>query len=312
MGEPLHISNGGTFTKRLKTFGIKEPILSWEEMLCEGPTTYNIETRELFRLRQDFLSKNYDLEIDFKAYNKEIKKLDDVDNISEIVLWFEYDLFCQINMLAVINLLYQRDIKKPLYLVCSGRVEGEKELKSLSQLKDTQLKSHFDNKVLLNEDDIELAKTLWGIYCGKDHNLFKPFIVTKSSFQYLGSCLKAHLLRFPDSKNGLGTLEQNLLKLLEKHEIVSRHHLVGYAINYQGYYGYGNLQYERLIKNLEPFIEDRDGHIKLNELGESVLNGKKNAMEIIHNDVVFGGVVRSEYCFGKDENKLIKNNYANS
>jgi hypothetical protein len=307
MDKILHISNGGNLTNRLKDLEFKDPVLSWEEMLCEGPTTYKIETRKLFRLRQNFLSKNYDIEIDFKAYKKEIDKLDDPEQYSEIILWFEYDLFCQINMLAVINLLEQRKIKKPIYLVCSGRVKGEKELKGLSELTKNQLLNHYKKRVLLSLEDIELAKTLWGIYCGKDHNLFKPFIVQKSAFEYLGNCLKAHLMRFPDSKTGLGTLEQNVLKLLETHEITSRHHLIGYAINYQGYYGYGDLQYKRVIGNLEPFIDDRDGRIVLNENGKKVLNGETNAMQIINNNVTYGGVKRADFSFDQKENKLIKN-----
>lgn len=306
MKKKLHISNGGSLTKRLRDLEFEDPILSWEEMLCEGPTTYKIETRELFRLRQNFLAENYDIEIDLKAYKKEIDKLDNPDQYSEIVLWFEYDLFCHINMLAVINLLEQRKIKKPLYLVCSGRIKGEKELKGLSEINKKQLISHYNNKILLSEDDIELAKTLWGIYCGNDHNLFKSFIVQKSSFEYLGNCLKAHLVRFPDSKTGLGTLESNILRLLQKHDINSRHHLIGYALNYQGYYGYGDLQFERVIKNLEPFIEDAVGSISLNTLGEQVLKGEKNASEIIDNNVVFGGLKRCDFCFDQKENKLIK------
>jgi hypothetical protein len=151
-----------------------------------------------------------------------------------------------------------------------------------------------------------LAKTLWGIYCGKDHNLFKSFIVKNSSFLYLSNCLKAHLMRFPDSITGLGTLEHNVLKLLQKHDIKSRHHLIGYAINYQGYYGYGELQYERVIRNLEPFIEDTQESIKLNDLGHKVLNGKANALHIINNNVIFGGVKRSDFCFDQHENKLLK------
>ncbi len=307
MNKTLHISNGASLTGRLKELEFEDPILSWEEMLCEGPTTYEIESRKLFRLRQNFLSENYDIEIDLKAYKKEIDKLNDPDQYSEIILWFEYDLFCQINMLAVINLLQQRKIKKPIYLVCSGRVKGEKDLKGLSELKKSQLLNHYKQRILLTNEDIELAKTLWGIYCGKDHNLFKPFIVQQSSFEYLGNCLKAHLMRFPDSVTGLGTLEQNVLKLLKNHEVTSRHHLIGYAINYQGYYGYGDLQYSRVIKNLEPFITDTENRIILNADGKKVLDGKMNALNIISNHVTYGGVKRSDFSFDQKENKLIKN-----
>lgn len=307
MGKILHISNGGSLTKYLRALEFEDPILSWEEMLCEGPTDFLIETRDFYEIRKTFLNETYDIEIDLKAYFKEINKLNDPDQYDHIVLWFEYDLFCHINLLAVINLLCQRNIEKPLYLVCSGRVKGEKDLKGLSELSKSQLLQHYENKVLLTQDDIELAKTLWGIYCGKDHNLFKPYIVQQSSFEYLGSCLKAHLMRFPDAETGLGTLEENILKLIVNHKITSKNHLVGYAINYQGYYGYGDLQYERVIRNLEPFIEETEDRLVLNGVGRLVLEGKENASKYFLNKVTYGGVRRSDFVFDKTENKLRRN-----
>lgn len=305
MQKPLHISNGGTLTKRLRDLEIEDPILSWEEMLCEGPTTYNIETRKLFKLRRDYLADKYDIEIDLKAYNHEINKLSNPEKYTEIVLWFEYDLFCHINMLAVINLLEQRHIKKPLYLVCSGRIKGEADLKALSELSNGQLQKHYKNKISLSREDIEIAKTLWGIYCGNDHNLFKPYIIKKSAFEYMGNCLKAHLMRFPDSKTGLGTLEHNILRILEKYDVNSKHHLLGYALNYQGYYGYGDLQFERVFNNLEPFIDENDKGVQLNALGQEVLYGNTNAMLYTKNNVAYGGVLRSDFYFDKTANKLI-------
>ncbi len=118
--------------------------------------------------------------------------------------------------MGVINLLHQKQINKPLYLVCSGRVEGEKNLKGLSELSPEQLKNHYKNKVLLNAEDINLAIALWRTYCGKDHNILKPYIVTKSIFTYLSNCLKAHLKRFPDQKSGLSSIEENILKLIKE------------------------------------------------------------------------------------------------
>ncbi len=48
-------------------------------------------------------------------------------------------LFCHINLIAVISLLHQKEINLPLYLVCSGRIEGEKNLKGLAELTPEQL-----------------------------------------------------------------------------------------------------------------------------------------------------------------------------
>ena len=100
-------------------------------------------------------------------------------------------------MVAVISLLSQKGIHLPIYLVCSGRVEGEKGLKGLSELSPKQLQKHYNERIKLSLDDIALAEKVWRIYCGNDHNLLKPLITQSSSFEYLSICLKAHIKRFP-------------------------------------------------------------------------------------------------------------------
>ena len=72
------------------------------------------------------------------------------------------------------------------------------------------------------KDDIDLTIALWRTYCGKDHNILKPYIVKESSFKYMSNCLKAHLQRFPYQNNGLGIIEQNILKIIKENDAISR------------------------------------------------------------------------------------------
>lgn len=304
--ECLHITNGNALTDYLRELNFTETILTWQEMLCEGPTIASIDSKEFFEIRAEFLKKTYDIEVDDKELQKELSKLDDVENISEINLWFEYDLFCHINLLGVINLLHQKEIKKPLYLICSGRVKGEKHLKGLPELSPEQLQKHYKNKILLTQEDINLAIALWRTYCGKDHNIFKPYIVKESSFKYLSNCLKSHLQRFPQQKNGLSILEENILKIIKEHTINSKHHLLGYALNYQGYYGFGDKQLTRIINQLELFYNLTDQGITLSRKGHEALLKSHNFASEINNKMQYGGVNRLEYQFSTEENKLIK------
>ncbi len=302
----LHITNGNPLTDYLRELNFTETILTWQEMLCEGPTIPSIDSEEFFEIRSQFLKEAYDIEVDTNDLHKELSKLDDVEQYSEINLWFEYDLFCHINLLGVINLLHQKEIKKPLYLICSGRVEGEKHLKGLPELSPAQIQQHYKNKILLTQDDINLAIALWRTYCGKDHNIFKPYIVKTSSFRYLSSCLKSHLQRFPQQENGLGILEENILKIIKEYAINSKHHLLGYALNYQGYYGFGEKQLMRIINKLSLFYKITDQGITLNRKGHEALLKTHNFASELNNTMTYGGVNRLEYQFSKEENKLIK------
>jgi len=302
----LHITNGSSLTDYLEDLNIIEDKLTWHEILCEGPTVKALDSEAFIEARKAFLNVEYNIDIDESEYKKELSKLEDTNKYSEIVLWFEYDLFCHINLMAVISLLQYKKIKLPIYLVCSGRIKESNDLKGLSELLPEQLLQHYKEKILLSDEDIELADTIWEIYCGKDHNLLKPFIVKSSSFKYLSNCLKAHLKRFPDSKNGLGALEENILEIINNNSIKSKHHLLGYILNYQGFYGFGDIQLKRMIEKLSLFFSDSEDTLKLNRIGHDALMNMHNFAKEVNNDLVYGGVKRLDFQFCKQRNKLIK------
>ena len=304
--QTLHITNGSSLTDYLSDLNITGDMLTWHEILCEGPTVEQLDSDAFIKARKSFLNVKYNIDIDEYEFKNEMSKLDNSGKYSEIILWFEYDLFCHINLIAVISLLQQKQLDLPIYLVCSGRIKEAKELKGLSELLPEQLLQHYKEKVLLTDEDLELANDIWGIYCGKDHNLLKPYIVKNSSFKYLSNCLKAHLKRFPDSKNGLCALERNILEIVKENTIKSKHHLLGYALNYQGYYGFGDIQLERIIENLSIFFTEEDQRITLNRKGHDALMNLFNYAQEINNNVALGGVNRLDFHFDKHQNKLIK------
>ncbi|MDO5980643.1 DUF1835 domain-containing protein [Flavivirga spongiicola] len=304
--QPLHITNGNVLTDYLNELDIVGKKLTWQEMLCEGPTIIEVNSKKFLDARKSFFSEFYDIDLDTDQIKSELNKLNDYKEYSEIILWFEYDLFCHVNMIAVINLILQKKIDLPISLVCSGRIKGSKILKGLSELNAEQLIDHYKKRVKLNHKDLDLAKTLWGIYCGKDHNLLKPYIVTESSFEYLSNCLKAHLERFPDLIYGLNVLEKNIMEIVKNNSIKSKHHLLGYVLNYQGYYGYGDLQISRIIEKLSVFFTNEEQHITLNRKGHEALLGQHNVAMEIDNNMVYGGLKKFDFQFNKKQNKLVK------
>lgn len=304
----LHIANGNTLTNELITLGISksEDIITWQETLCVGPTIEEVASNDFLELRAEFFKSFYNIELNTLKITNELLKLENSSKYTEIVLWFEYDLFCHINMVAIISLLSQKDILLPISLVCSGRIEGQKDLKTLDQLKPKQLQLHFDKRTALNLDDIALAKNVWKIYCGNDHNLLLPLITRPSSFSYLSNCLKAHIKRFPDVRSGVSTLDYNILKLITENTITSRYHLLGYTLHYQGYYGYKDLQLKRIIDILSLFFDEVESQITLNRKGHLALEHLHNYQNELDNKMCFGGVRSLDYMFDKLQNKLIK------
>ncbi len=306
----LHITNGDSLTQKLNELKLVDgELLTWREMLCEGPTEIKVESKASIEKRTAFLKKYYRINPDSyqEKFVSQLKKLDNLQNYDEVILWFEYDLFCHINMIAAISLLIRKKIEdKPVYLVCSGRIEHEKKLMGLCELSDIQLKDHYDKRVQLTLDDLELATHVWTLYCESNPKKIAGQIKTNSSFEYLSICLRAHLQRFPNMLTGLNVLEHNILEMVDTYQIKNIKQLMGYALEYQGYYGYGDMQMKRVLARLFQFLDQTKDRLILSERGQLALQHKKNFYNTQILDWYYGGVKKYDYLYNDETHTLLK------
>lgn len=304
----LHLVNGDELTSKMSELELPGQVIIWRELLCEGPCVQAVGSRDFIKMRKRFLKKTYDISSDnYDArFLSELKKLKEARDYDHIVLWFEFDLFCHINMLAAISYITNHKKQVPMYLVCSKKLTGDEELKPLSLLSNKQLKKHFDNRIDLTTEDIEIANLIWELYCSSNPMQLKQQIKKTSNFEYLSSSIRAHIERFPNSVTGINSLEKNVLRLIERHKITSENHLLGYALQYQGYYGYSDTQMQRLIRKLNIFYEERAGHIVLTEKGHQALEGTKNFYRELKNDDYFGGAGMYDFLYDSEFHRLLK------
>lgn len=307
MKKTLHIVNGDSLAEQMQELNLPGELIVWRELLCEGPTIQNINA-EFFKIRKKFLKKAYNISSENyeERFISEIKRLKALKDYDHVVLWFEFDLFCHINMLAAIQLLSEKDLKTPISLVCSKKLGGEKEFQPLSQLKSNELQNHFKNSIPLNTEDIEVALLIWELYCGNNPLKLKPQIKVNTNFEYLSSCIRAHIERFPSSVTGINSLERNVLKLIESHNIKNENHLLGYALQYQGYYGYSANQMQRLLKKLSIFYTTTGERLILTEAGELALANKKNFYRDLKNDEYLGGARMYDFLYESESHRLLK------
>jgi len=308
MAKQLHITISDSISENILELNLEGKIVVWREMLCEGPTTFELGTPEFIALRTQFLSENYQVSAkDYKEqFLDELEKLDHLEACEEIILWFEFDLFSHINMLAAISHLIENEIDVPVYLVCSKKVKGEKESIPLSHLPLKILQKHYEQRIHLNQDDLEMANLMWQLYNGENPQKLKNLIKVKTNFEYLSSSIRAHIERFPNAITGLNTLEKNILRLIKNHNITSMNQLLGYSLEYQGYYGYIDIQIHRVINKLQLFYEVRDDKIELTPEGNEALNASRNFYRVLKNDEFFGGVNMYDFLYDSESHKILK------
>jgi len=63
MSSILHITNGDGFTNKLNSLDLHGDIITWREMLCEGKTLNNVGSESFWKIRFDFLHKNYNINV---------------------------------------------------------------------------------------------------------------------------------------------------------------------------------------------------------------------------------------------------------
>lgn len=309
MDTQLHITNGDGFTQKLKTLNLKGDIITWREMLCEGKTETGVGSESFWKTRFDFLHKNYKVTKSWYLEKtlKEYRSLCNHKQQDQIVLWFEYDLFCQVNMLAVISWLKHHRKYAEIYLVCSGREDETDTLYGLNDLNEDQLIKIYNNKILLTQDDIEYADYVWQLYCS-DNPIRLQNLTDFPNYQYnyLSEALQAHLKRFPSIKNGLNNVENNILKLALDKKPKNKSELVSTILKNQGVYGFSDTQYDRAITKLKPLFANFNP-VKLTKKGMDILEGKTSYYACIQeNDAYLGGALKYNYLYNTDTNRILK------
>lgn len=310
MSSYLHITNGDSTTEILKNINIGNEIITWREMLCEGRTTTNVGSEEFWKIRFDFLNTSYKVTkktfIDFTL--KEYRNLCNKQEQDEIVLWFDYDLFCQVNLIAVISWLKRYRKGRRITLVQSGTSENHDTLVGFAELSQEELTNLYNNRVELSQDDIEYADYIWQLYCSDSplrlENVLS--INTPTPFLYMKEAIKAHLLRFPTLENGLNKVENTILETANNEAFKTKELFLNALLKNQTTYGFGDLQYLHKIEDLKQLFSSLNP-VKLNEIGKKVLEKQLNHYRAIRSDFSYlGGAKKYSYLYVSENDKLLK------
>jgi len=197
MRRTLHVLNGDSTAQIMERSSISGDIMVWREMLCEGPLQKEVGSDKFWMSRYSFFKSELGVS-KLEYYDrtiKEIIKIEDIANYKEVVLWFEYDLFCQINLLAVCAYLlkyYRKDVK--ISLVCTGREDGKKSLQTLSDYSSVEYQKLLDKRVTLSRNNLLFAEESWNLYVENDREKLQAFDFNKSlKFRYLQIAMDQHL-----------------------------------------------------------------------------------------------------------------------
>jgi hypothetical protein len=306
MNKMLHILNGDSTLWSLDKAGIDGERLVWRDVLCEGPVNRDFASPHFWEERTKFMAEFFGAEPNgFKTKCiDEFDKIKDFAQFDELILWFEYDLFCQVNMLGIMHFL-----TKPAYqemkisLICVGSENGNKNLIGLGEIPPEQFKVLFEKRETLNQEDLEYASKVYLSYCNNDPQKLVSQAQDHIRFPYLNGALAVHLKRFPFNKSGLNEIEMKMLNILQE-GVSGPKDVVIKMLNWQRntFYGFGDAQYFVYLKMLKPLYNN---DFRLNDLGNKVVNGKLSAKGIIGRDYQLGGLTVGNFEYDEIQKKII-------
>jgi hypothetical protein len=163
-----HVLPGDAQVDGFRSTGIEGQMLVCREALVEGDVSGNT-LDEFFNNRAAFLNQTPDE--DPAVYNANVasqfRQLLNVSERDEVNLWFEYELFCAVNMWFCLSLLLDSDAQ--VYRVSPVHLSYEDRWDGFGGANSVVLKECFDKRVKLDRSDIKLGSELWNAFRRKDH-----------------------------------------------------------------------------------------------------------------------------------------------
>ncbi|WP_372744055.1 DUF1835 domain-containing protein [Lutibacter sp.] len=277
MVKTVHVLNGDAILPIFKKSNIQGDVVIWREMLCDGPLDTIVASDEFWKKRYAFFEENFavsKLEY-FDKTIKELLKIDDLAEYDEIVMWFEFDLFCQVNLIALCSYLLQNYRKDVTYhLVCPGKVKGKERMQTLADFTSEDYKKLYENRLKISKNNLIFADESWKLYVENNAEKLKKFNFKKwSKFEYLQLAINEHLKRFPQ-ENGLNEIENKIIKIVATEALTSAE-IVKKLLFWQQentVYGFGDLQYFTYLNMLKKYFVIKDEKYYLNTVGKNLIN----------------------------------------
>lgn len=212
MIQRLNITNGDSAAGTLSEAGVEGKIISWRDVLHEGPVDSSLPLEELSTQRARFIAeRRWDdfahVSGDFAERDRVLKRLDYFD---EVVLWFEDDLYDQLQLIQLLDFFSRGTAKrKTLTLI---QVDGY-----IPPLSAARLKEMDKRRSRVTAEQLDLARRAWKAFGSDDPSAISSLLDEKTSaLPYLASALVRHLEEFPEVHSGLSRSEREAMTAIEE------------------------------------------------------------------------------------------------
>jgi hypothetical protein len=304
----LHITNGDSAADQLRSAGLSGRILPWRDVLHEGPVPLGLSMVSLREVRARFIAGKGWGKLDhvLHEFAERDAVLELFPTFGETVLWFEDDLYDQLQMLQVLHYLDAHVSEDhPLSLISVHGALGTVPLDHILEL--------LNHRSPLSKAQVSLGSGAWIAFRSPDPTGLEELAKAgPSALPHLAAALLRHLQQFPSTDNGLSLSEQNALEVIAlgrsrlREAFVASHHEREHPVFL------GDMVFASYLESLSqaetPLVTFDDGSritglnfaegasdywersARLTTAGEDVLAGKQDRIRLNGIDRWLGGV----------------------
>jgi hypothetical protein len=209
----LHITNGDSSVAGIRAVQPAGDLIVWRDVLHEGPVPAGLSLAELSEVRAEFLAGQElgsldTIRRDFEDRDNCLRRFTDYD---EVVLWFEWDLYDQLQLLQILDFVSGhsavslKETGTSVCLICIEGYLGTTEVERFARI--------FDGRSAVTSEMLNLARRAWSAFRSPDPREIEAVRDTDTgSLPFLADALLRHLEDFPSTREGLSRSERQILE----------------------------------------------------------------------------------------------------
>jgi hypothetical protein len=235
-----HVLPGDSLALEFKKTEIDGEVIVCRDALVVGPV--DAETPfEFWDERGRFILAEYgeDEILYHERVADELERLTDLEADTEVNLWFEYELFCSVNMWFCLSLL--SNTGAAVYRVEPKVLSPDDRWKGFGTLDATALTECCASRVQFKSDDLKLGTDLWNAFRTGNHAALGQLAAARSAcFPYLDEVCEAAIEK--------DTRPAEILAEIEFEGKTTFEEVFPEFTRRAGVYGFGDLQVKRILE----------------------------------------------------------------
>ena len=213
----LHITNGDSVVGTFRQVRFPGVYLPWRDILHDGPVPQTATLNELSDIRAQALASfgagaYNEIRADFAARDQ---ALENSAKHEEIVLWFEHDLYDQLQLLQLLDWFSSNgNGGTKLSLIQINSYPGVKPFYGLGQLSGPQLARLFPTRTTVTQEHLGSGREAWQAFRAPEPTTLLELAAQQKSrvLPFFASALLRFLQEYPWTTDGLSRTERQILQ----------------------------------------------------------------------------------------------------